>query len=88
VHPDVTKTLIIVASCKPVLGYISITMLLPGKYDNRFNSFISLCVKCKQMEIFLSEELLYGLVVHHTCRSYDPGSDCSVPEGLLPHDAF
>jgi hypothetical protein len=34
--------------------------------DNLFNRFIRLCLKCKEVEIFLTEEFLYGVVVHHT----------------------
>jgi hypothetical protein len=40
------------------------------------------------VEIFLNEEFLYGVVVHHTF-SFDPGSDSSVPQEELPsRDTF
>jgi hypothetical protein len=31
--------------------------------DKSFNRFIRFCVECKDVEIFLSEEFLYGLVL-------------------------
>jgi hypothetical protein len=34
--------------------------------DNGFTRFIRLCVKCRDVEILLSEEFLYDIVVHHT----------------------
>jgi hypothetical protein len=46
--------------------------------DKCFNRFIRLCVKCKEVEIFLSGEFLYGVAVGHTFSCY-PGSGCSVP---------
>jgi hypothetical protein len=39
------------------------------------------------VEIFLNEEFLYSIVVHHTFSCYS-GSGCSVPEELLAHDTF
>jgi hypothetical protein len=55
--------------------------------DNIFNKFIHLCVKCK-VEILLSDEFSYDVVVHHTF-SCDPGLGCSVlEEELSAHDTF
>jgi hypothetical protein len=59
---------------------LTITGQMP---DNGFIRFIRLCVKCKKVENFLSEEFLYGAVVHHTF-SCNLGSGCSVI--LLPED--
>jgi hypothetical protein len=42
---------------------------------------------CKEVETFLSEEFLYGVVVHHI-SSCDLGCSCSVPEELPTHDNF
>jgi hypothetical protein len=40
------------------------------------------------VEIFLSDEFSYGVVVHHTF-SFDLGLGCSVPhEEFLTHDTF
>jgi hypothetical protein len=46
--------------------------------DNCFNRFIRLCVKLV-VEIFLSDEILYDDVVHHTFSCY-PGSGCIFPK--------
>lgn len=61
----------------------SIARKMPDKGSSKF---IRLRVKCKEVEGFLSEEYLHGVVVHNTFSS-DPDSGCSVPEeGLPPHD--
>jgi hypothetical protein len=52
--------------------------------DNGFNRFNQLCIKYKEGKIFLSEEFLYGVLVHFTFSCY-PGSGRSVPEELPTH---
>jgi hypothetical protein len=39
------------------------------------------------VEIFLSEEFLYGVIVHRIFSCY-PRSGCSVPEEFPSHDTF
>jgi hypothetical protein len=51
--------------------------------DNAFKKFICLRVKCKVVEIILSEEFLYGAVVQYTFIC-DPCSGYSVPEEDSP----
>jgi hypothetical protein len=62
----------------------SINVQMP---DNVFNLFVRLCVKCKEVEIFLGEEFLYGIVVHNNFNCY-PVSGYNVPEELPAHETF
>jgi hypothetical protein len=55
--------------------------------NNAFNLFVRLHIKRKEVEIFLSEEFLYGVVVHQAFSCYLSFS-CSVPEELPAHDTF
>jgi hypothetical protein len=56
--------------------------ILPGNYLIRVLTSLFGILYCEEAEYFLSEELFYGIVVHHTF-SCDARSDCSVPEELL-----
>jgi hypothetical protein len=54
--------------------------------DNGFNRFFRLFVKCKEVEIFLSEECSSGVVAHYTLLSW---FWLHVPEEELPtHGTF
>jgi hypothetical protein len=88
VHSQLFHTDEVVVYCLKGHSVVLCRSIARKMLDNSFYRFIRLCVKCKGVEIFLSEEFLCGVIVHHTFSRY-PGFGCSVLEQeLSTYDIF